>query len=209
MCRILLSKTTMTLRFGTECCETFKTNKGSPQGDAISGVFFNVAFEDALRDLRTEMNKISPLIEHNYCKKSLLPTEMIYADDSDFVTQDNHKNNEVQRIADPILGKHSLKVNSEKWEKTIIKRGTKKSEEGENEWRRTKKLGSLLGDYEDMKRRKQLANAAMKSVDKIWPSKKIRINQKLKSYKTIVNEPYGIIPLCQIRMYMKRAKKTK
>ena len=186
MCRILLSKTTMTLRFGTECCETFKTNKGSPQGDAISGVFFNVAFEHALRDLRTEMNKISPLIEHNYCKKSLLPTEVIYADDSDFVTQDNHKNNGVQRIADPILGKHSLKVNNEKWEKTIIKRGTKKSEEEENEWRRTKKLGSLLGDYEDMKRRKQLANAAMKSVDKIWPSKKFRINQKLKIYKTIV-----------------------
>ena len=36
MCRILLSETTMTLRFGDNVEEIFNSNIGSPQGDAIS-----------------------------------------------------------------------------------------------------------------------------------------------------------------------------
>ena len=51
MCRILLSETTMKLRFGDNVEETFDTNIGSLQGDAISGLFFNIAFERAMRDL--------------------------------------------------------------------------------------------------------------------------------------------------------------
>jgi hypothetical protein len=82
----------MTLRFGTEFSETFETNKGSPKGDSISGgVFFNVAFEHALRDLRAEMNKSTPSIEHDYCRKtSTLPPELTYADECDFVTEETN-----------------------------------------------------------------------------------------------------------------------
>lgn len=184
MCRLLLSDTSMKLRFGKEHEETFKSNKGSPQGDAISGVFFNIAFENALRDLRSELNQNSPQLEHSYSKKSNLPQEMIYADDSDFPTQDTKRDEKVQTIANPVLSRHSLNVNDDKWEKTKIKRG--KTKEDESDWRNTKKLGSLLGDYEDMKRRIQLSNAAMQSVEKVWPNKKITIQQKLKIYKTIV-----------------------
>ena len=70
MCRLLLSDTKMKLRFDNHIEETFKTNKGSPQGDAISGTFFNVDFENALRDLRTEILKNEIHIEHNYSKPS-------------------------------------------------------------------------------------------------------------------------------------------
>ena len=51
MCHLLLSKT-MKLRFGNHKEETFITNKGAPQGDAITGIFFTIAFEKALRQLR-------------------------------------------------------------------------------------------------------------------------------------------------------------
>ena len=54
------------------------------------------------------------------------------------------------------------------------------------EWRNTKKLGSLLRDYEDMRRRIQLSNNRMESVNKIWPQQRLNINQKLNIYKTIV-----------------------
>ena len=184
MCRLLLSNTSMKLRFGSECEETIQTNKGAPQGDAISGIFFNITFENALRDLRAELNKASPYIEHSYSKLSHLPQEMVYADDSDFPTEDNNRDINVQKIANPVLSNHSLKVNDDKWEKTQIRRGKTKAEE--SEWRSTKKLGSLLGDYEDMKRRIQLSYAAMDSLEKIWPRKKVHIKQKLKLYKTIV-----------------------
>ena len=51
-----------------------------------------------------------------------------------------------------------------------------------------KKLGNLLGDNEDLKRRIQLSYVAMQSVEKIWPSKKVKLNQRLKIYKSIVKK---------------------
>ena len=103
MCRLLLSDTTLKLRFGKHEEETISSNKGSPQGDGISGLFFNVSFENALRDQRCEMNKKNIHLEHCYCKKSTLPSELIYADDSDFPTEDSERNREIQRIANPTL----------------------------------------------------------------------------------------------------------
>ena len=184
MCRLLLSKTTMKLRFGSHEEEIFKSNKGSQQGDAISGVFFNVAFENALKDLRAEIRKVNTYSEHDYSKKSNLPEEMVYADDGDFPNEDTQLDLKIQQLAKPILGKHNLVVNDDKWEKTTIKRSNKK--EDEEEWRNTKKLGSLLGDYQDMKRRILLSNIAMQSVEKIWPMKKVNIKLKLKIYQAIV-----------------------
>ena len=86
MCRLLLTNNEITLRFDNHPEEVFTTNKGSPQGDAISGTFFTIALERALRDVRAVINELEPQIEHSYCTKSSLPTELIYADDTDFVT---------------------------------------------------------------------------------------------------------------------------
>ena len=49
--RTLLSNTTINIQF--EDCNgvEIETNIGSPQGDAISGTFFNIAFEKSLRTL--------------------------------------------------------------------------------------------------------------------------------------------------------------
>ena len=183
MCRLLLSETSTTLRFGKDITKSFETNKGSPQGDAISSVFFNIAFENALRDLRIELNKNNPNTEHSYSKVSFLPTEMIYADDSDFPTQSQVKNNELKTKTNNILSRHPLKVKDDRWENTTIKRSKNRTEE--MEWRNTKKLGNLLGDYEDM-RRIQSSNNAMESMNIIWPKQRLHINKKLKIYKTIV-----------------------
>ena len=85
--------------------------KESPQDDFISGVFFKIAFENALRDLHSEL-KNNPNIEHSYSKVSFLPTEMIYANDSDFPTQSQVKSNEIKTKTN---SRHSLKVSDEKW----------------------------------------------------------------------------------------------
>ena len=45
MYRLLLSETSTTLCFGKDITESFETNKGSPKGDGISGVYLNIAFE--------------------------------------------------------------------------------------------------------------------------------------------------------------------
>ena len=51
---------------------------------------------------------------------------------------------------------------------------------------KNEKLGSLLGCYEDMKRRIQLPYAAFNTIKKIWYHRKIHINKKLQLYKSTV-----------------------
>ena len=53
-------------------------------------------------------------------------------------------------------------------------------------WRNLKKLESILDDYEDTRRRIQLSNNAMESMNRVWPQQRLYINQKLKIYITIV-----------------------
>ena len=55
--RTLLSNTTINMQFGDFKEEEIETNIRSPQGDAISETFFNIAFEKSLRNLQDKMNK--------------------------------------------------------------------------------------------------------------------------------------------------------
>ena len=49
-----------------------------------------------------------------------------------------------------------------------------------------KKLGSLLGDRDDIARRKQLASSSMKNVKKLWVGKKVSKKKKLILYNSLV-----------------------
>ena len=83
-----------------------------------------------------------------------------------------------------ILAKYNLLVNEEKTEYTNVKRESKKEEES---WRKVKKVGSLLGDEEDIDRRKKLATVVMNKMDKIWIRKdKISKKRKLNLYRALV-----------------------
>ena len=183
MCRLLLSQTTITIQNNKVKTEPFTTNVGSPQGDGISGTFFNIYFERALRKIRETMNEGDPAIEHSYSTKSSLPQELIYADDCDFVTNDNNKRQKLNSIVTNTLASENLKVNNDKTEHTIIER----KQRHEEKWRSAKKVGSLLGDSEDVISRKQLASAAMTNMEKIWVRKnKININKRIKLYNSLV-----------------------
>ena len=81
------------------------------------------------------------------------------------------------------LERHNLKVNEDKTEYTTLKRGNRDTEL----WRNVKKLGSLLGDKEDVARRKQLSCAAMKDMNKLWRKKKFtKISKRIDLYKSLV-----------------------
>jgi hypothetical protein len=72
-------------------------------------------------------------------------------------------------------------MNIEKTEKIKLIRENKKEDE---KWRQSKKLGTLLGDIEEMKRRKQLAAAAFGKLKRIWSEKnnKISPERRIKLY---------------------------
>ena len=106
MCRLLLSKTTISIKFGNHEQETVYTNVESPQWDGISGTFYNIECEDALSPLREQMNEFEPNIEHS--KKSSQPKEMEYADDSDFQFESEEKTNKLKSIVKDKLSKRNV-----------------------------------------------------------------------------------------------------
>ena len=66
MIRLLLCNTSLEIRMKGVESKSFCSNVGSPQGDAISGVLFNIYLEDALRRIRTKLNNMNTHIEHRY-----------------------------------------------------------------------------------------------------------------------------------------------
>eukprot|EP00117_Sycon_ciliatum_P016529 scpid72716/ scgid1736/ LINE-1 reverse transcriptase homolog len=139
---------------------SFPTLRGTPQGDSLSPVLFIVYLEGALRDVRPLLLPRPP------ADISLgLPTETAYADDVDFVTTDGERLRTLLPTISNKLLEWDLKVNETKTEHTHIERHTDRIEE---EWRTTKKLGSLLGDAEDMLRRQQLATVAFGKLWTLW-----------------------------------------
>ena len=63
-----------------------------------------------------------------------------------------------------VFPSRNLKVNEDKTEHTFPQRGDRNSEI----WRYVKKVGSLLGDSEDIIRRKQLAISSMNKLQAVW-----------------------------------------
>ena len=117
----------------------FGTNIGSPQGDGLSGMLFNIYFEDALRHVRQLLEEGSNKTEDHTYAVDDKPKEFVYADDSDFLSLEENDDS-VQKIEET-LKVYNLTVNVNKTEKIVIKRG----ERLEEFWRKSKKLGSLLG----------------------------------------------------------------
>ena len=61
------------------------------------------------------------------------------------------------------------------------------SKEEEREWRNVIKLGSKLGDREDIKRRKELVTIGLAKNDIIWKKKwKMKLTTRIKLYETLV-----------------------
>ena len=170
--RFLLSDTHISLKIkGVTIEQPFLSNVGTPQGDSLSPVLFILYLEAALREIR----------DLNDNNEENLPTEVAYADDVDFISMVKYKDvSQVQLV----LKKYDLLVNNDKTEYTNIKREAKKEDET---WRKVKKVGSLLGDEEDINRRKALSTAAMNKMLAIWiRTDKINQARRIKLYRALV-----------------------
>ena len=179
--RVLLSNTNINIRMKGAKTAPITTNIGGPQGDSYSGPQFTTYFENALKEVRVEVG-----ID---LTNQTLPEEFIYADDYDNITTDTNKQKLFKEKAPDILRKHNLDVNDEKTEETTLKRNkhNPKTKQTNEPWRDTIKLGSRLGDKEDITKRKQLSQGAMNKIEEIIKRRRtVNRNRRLKLYKLIV-----------------------
>ena len=163
----LLSNTTLSIKLrGSPQPEEFTSNIGTPQGDSLSPVLFIVYLEHALRNLRT--------IEKLNFKDNL---ELAYADDVDFVSTTQFV--DIDTIQKE-LAEVKLVVNTSKTEYTHMHKDS-------YDWKTVKKVGSLLGDSEDIERRKHLSNLALRKLSTIWiRSDKVKQTTRLQLYRALV-----------------------
>ena len=158
MIRFLLAATSLEPRLSTGDCHAFASTIGTPQGDSLSPVLFTVYLEAALRDLRSRLPPRPPADDR-------LPLDVEYADDIDFISYSRPYLNDIERIAPACLAEWSLQLNAAKTERTSVSRQVDRAHEP---WRTTRKLGSLLGDAEDVARRMQLANVSFHKMWTVW-----------------------------------------
>ena len=113
-----------------------------------------------------------------------MPQYIAYADDVDSISNSNVFLDEVQRLAPDCLLKWHLIIDESKTEHTNIHRRNIRYVE---QWRKTRKLGSLLGDVEDITRRKQLAAVAFQRLWSLWVRKrKISEGLRLRLYNAFI-----------------------
>ena len=143
---------------GNEASSEFATTIGTPQGDSLSPVLFTIYLEAALRDVR----KAAPPRPD---EDDTLPFEVVDADDTDFSSTSRPWLALLEPVCCSTLAGWFLRVNPDKTEWTQIARSSDRIME---EWRNTEKLGSLIGDSEDVSRRKQLATVAFRYMWSLW-----------------------------------------
>ena len=185
----LLAETTLENKVENAQATTFESNIGSPQGGSISGPLFTLYFSRALQQIKDEMQKETidcRDINPRWVEKmeSSMPEEIVYADDCDFINEMEKTKNKIYEKAKEIMKSKNLLVKEEKTEYTTVKGGSK---EEERELKNVIKLGSNLGDREDIQRRKELATIALAKNDAIWKNNwKTKLTTRIRLYETLV-----------------------
>ena len=170
MCQSLLADTNLKVKLGEAVSKPFETTIGTPQGDGLSPILFAIYLESALRQVRANLAKATEMHPRPTEDKEL-PQEALYADDSDFVSTSPSFLQFLEALIPPTIGQFKLQANAAKWERTMLTASA--NDDSRPSWRTVKKLGSLLGDEEDIERRKFLAAASFKSVRLLWERRKL------------------------------------
>jgi len=177
MCQSLLASTNLKVKIQDFLSDAFETTVGTPQGDGLSPILFVIYLESALREVRKRIAQQGITRPQDDNK---MPKETIYADDCDFFSSSESYLKYLEEIIPPTIKEFDLMANPSKWERT-------KLDFDDEEWKSVRKLGSLLGDEEDMERRMSLASAQFKLLTKLWDkSSKTTIETRMRVYNAFI-----------------------
>ena len=173
MIRYLLSNTNLTARVQGKLGDAFKTTLGIPQGDGLSPALFliylQIAIDHHQRIQREVDNTINKLTKYTN-----------YADDTDFISSHYHALYSLGLQLPERLAIYNLQMNPDKTEWITINKSTCST-------LTTKKLGSKLSQYEDLKHRIAQSRKAFSTMYRIWLNKgPITKQTKIYLYKMFV-----------------------
>ena len=190
---LLLTDVQIEVKHKNKIGERFKPDIGSPQGDCASPIWFIFYLHKALQTIKLAPSRnieLDTRHDHNYTKadkKKTIPKvqksftiEQQYADDTSWATTSKDTIEEIKQIVPKILTNKNLIVNEDKTEEYSISRTSNP------EWKKCRYLGSLLGNKEDICRRKQLACAAFNKNKKSLCSNEISLPIRLRIFQALI-----------------------
>ena len=144
------------MKFEKSDSREFVVSLGSFQGDSLSGKLFTLYLAGALRHLKAIVGCPQPPIDMD----TMMPLETVYADDCDFYSLSETALTDTLRTVEKVFSNWNLIVNQSKTEFTNIYISEEKAERGNEDWRKSKILGSKICSKEGVKNRINLANVA-------------------------------------------------
>lgn len=175
--RLLLANTSARVRVEKSFSDEFRLLIGTPQGDSISPVLFTCLLEACLREVRQNLPP-RPASDADIIKESQ------YADDCNFYSTSKEWLQSILPILVQTFKKWGLSINESKTEWVHIH--LHERNRGEEEWRKVRQLGSLLGDGEDVQKRISLASLAFRNCHRILTRKSIRLRKRITIYNSFV-----------------------
>ena len=194
----------------------FKPDIGSPQGDCASPIWFIFYLNQALQAVKSNIQQPrNPTLDlchdHPYHKavekdRTKIPKgqsefciDQQYADDASWATTKVTVKEEIKTIAPQKLRENNLLVNEDKTEEFEVSRTSNP------DWKKCKLLGSLLGNTEDIKRRKQLASAAFANNKRVLCSKEISLRIRIRIFVALISSIF----LYNSELWVLSSKETK
>lgn len=155
--RVLMADTTMRVKvLGVLSKDSFEVWMGTFQGDGISPALFIIYLETALRNAEViKRLEAQAIYEHQYFSKSA------FADDVDFVTEDEKNVDTLSQELPSALAVYNLKENPAKREVYAITPQVKDEPE-------IKKLGCMISTQQDWRKKKVSAQAAFGRAWSLW-----------------------------------------
>ena len=189
--RLLLSNTRIRVNVNGTLSVEFLSLLGAFQGDCLSGCLFTLVLAGALCELREHlavtMERPNPPITVDG-----FPQESEYADDVDFMDEEEENLRTILPMATEVLKSWNLFVNEDKTDFTRVYLANSgetdtsgKLVAGSEEWRKSITLGSMLCSKADIQRRISLGYAAFNKYKKAWTNK-IPLKKRLMLYEALV-----------------------
>ena len=187
---LLTNNVKLQVRVGSETSEEFNTILGIMQGDCLSAVLFIFYLAQAL----AERNSIEA--EHNYAQhmdkqhpnatpmKSTVTIEPKYADDITYASTSKPYIDNIKETIPSKLKMYNLGVNIGKTEEYTIPDVPDITPN--KSWKTCKLLGSIIDTESDIKRRKALAISVLTQHKKVYQSKNLSIDQKIRHYRMYI-----------------------
>lgn len=201
----------LAVRCGSTTSDFFETDTGGPQGSSDSAKNFTLYLAKTLKPDHNTSQEEQPQVEESSHQQEQLPEEQLpqeqppverppveqpeeqstgitielhYADDINKLSTNKDEIDQTLQQYPDKLARRGLLINHDKTEQYVI------SENGNQNWKKCKILGTCLDTEVEIKKRKTLAIEAAKNLKPIFENKKIWKTTKSRVFDTYVSSVF-------------------